>query len=57
MLVWKMLNTCAEKGEVEKVKELFSLLKERGLTPVNNVVLGPLVKAYIVKYVQYKSSS
>ena len=48
-LVWKILNTLAEKGNVEKVKEIFAILKERGLTPVNNIVLGPRVKAHLVK--------
>jgi pentatricopeptide repeat protein len=48
-LVWKTLNSLAEKGNVEKVKEVFSVLHERGLTPINNVVLGPRVKAYLVK--------
>jgi len=55
-LVWKILNTCAEKGDVDGVRELFNTLKERGLTPVNNVVLGPLVKAHLVKYAQFHSS-
>lgn len=46
--VWKLLNSVAEKSS-EMVKEMFDLLNERKLTPVNNVTLGPLVKAYLNK--------
>jgi hypothetical protein len=48
-LVWKLLNGLAETGQVGKVQQIFQLLKDRNLTTVNNVVLGPTVKAYLVK--------
>ena len=48
-LVWKLLNVYAEAGKVGEVKQVFSTLLERGLAPINNVVLGPLVKVHLVK--------
>ncbi|ODN04280.1 Leucine-rich PPR motif-containing protein, mitochondrial [Orchesella cincta] len=47
--VWKMLNAMAETTSPEQVKEIFEVLKERNLTPVNNTTLGPLIKAHLVK--------
>lgn len=48
-LTWKILHTLAEKGEVEKVQEMFQTLRSNGYGQANALVLGPLVKAYLVK--------
>lgn len=46
--VWKLLNSVAETSP-DKTKEVFEILNERSLTPVNSVTLGPLVKAHLNK--------
>lgn len=46
---WKLLNTVAEKGDVENVQKLFDLLINNNYITVSNVLLGPLIKVHIVK--------
>lgn len=48
---WKILNSFAEKGQVESTLKVFECLKERNLIQVSNVTLGPVVKAYVTKLV------
>lgn len=46
---WRMLNTVAEKKDPESVKVMLNILTDNGYTEVNNVLLGPLIKAYLLK--------
>lgn len=46
---WKLLNTVAEKGDVENTQKLFDLLLNNNFITVSNVLLGPLIKVYIIK--------
>jgi len=54
-LVFKMLNHLAEAGEVEQLKDLFTVLRERNLAPITSVVLGPLVKVHILRFANSSS--
>lgn len=46
---WKLLNTVAESGNVENVQKLFDLIVNNNFIAVTNILLGPLVKAHIIK--------
>lgn len=46
---WKLLNTVAEKGDVENIQKLFDLLINNNYITVSNVLLGPLIKVYVIK--------
>lgn len=48
-LVWRMLNSLAEDGEVEKLNTLFDVLVTKGFIDANNVYLGPLIKVHLVR--------
>lgn len=47
-LIWRVLNSLAEKGEAEKLNKLFETLQKHDFIEVNNVLLGPLVKVHLV---------
>lgn len=47
-LVWRLLNSLADKGQAEELQTLFNVLEQRNFIDVNNVILGPLVKVHIV---------
>jgi hypothetical protein len=50
-LCWRLLNSLAEEGRVEDLKQVFdSLVKCEYIEP-NNVLLGPLIKVHIVRQV------
>ncbi|XP_069704273.1 leucine-rich PPR motif-containing protein, mitochondrial [Periplaneta americana] len=46
---WRILNSLAEQGRVDDVKQIFDALAKNGYIEVNNVLLGPLIKAHLVK--------
>lgn len=46
---WRILNTVAEKKDPDSVKVMLNTMIESGYTEVNNILLGPLIKAYLVK--------
>ncbi|XP_060803764.1 leucine-rich PPR motif-containing protein, mitochondrial [Amyelois transitella] len=46
---WQMLNYLAEKKEDAKVKELTNLLIENNYVEASNVMLGPSIKAHVLK--------
>ncbi|GLG97800.1 Leucine-rich PPR motif-containing protein, mitochondrial [Gryllus bimaculatus] len=46
---WHLLNTLALQGEAEKVKHMFHLLRTLGFCSVTNTLLGPLVRAHLVR--------
>lgn len=46
---WKLLNTIAESGNVENVQKMFDLIINNNYIAVSNILLGPLIKVYIVK--------
>ncbi|XP_067009709.2 leucine-rich PPR motif-containing protein, mitochondrial [Anabrus simplex] len=48
-LCWRLLNSLAEQGRVDEVKEMFQALTENQFIDVNNVLLGPLIKVHLVK--------
>lgn len=48
-LCWKLLNYLAEEGKAEELNKLFNTLVKRDYIEVNNIILGPLVKAHMVK--------
>lgn len=47
--VWRMLNAIAESGDAEKLKRIFETLIEGNYVAPTNVVLGPLIKVYVMK--------
>lgn len=47
-LVWRLLNSLADKGRAEELRTLFDVLERRKFVVANNVILGPLVKVHIV---------
>lgn len=46
---WRILNSLAEQGRVDDVKLIFDTLVKNGYIEANNVLLGPLIKAYLLK--------
>lgn len=46
---WRLLNTLAEKGDTVNVRKFFDSLVENKFIEPNNALLGPLVKAHLVK--------
>lgn len=48
-LCFRLLNSMAEKGNVNEVKEMFSALVKNEYVDINNVILGPLVKVHLVR--------
>lgn len=46
---WKLLNTVAESGSVENVQKMFDLIINNNYITVSNILLGPLIKVYILK--------
>lgn len=47
-LVWRTLNSLAEKGDVDNLNTLFDTLLQNNYIDVNNILLGPLVKVHLV---------
>uniref|UniRef100_A0AAR5PUS4 Pentacotripeptide-repeat region of PRORP domain-containing protein n=1 Tax=Dendroctonus ponderosae TaxID=77166 RepID=A0AAR5PUS4_DENPD len=48
-LVWRVLNSVAEKGLAEDLDRLFDVLVKNDYVDVNSVVLGPLIKVHLIK--------
>lgn len=48
-LSWKLLNTCAEKKEVDWLKKMFDALVVNHYIEPNNIFLGPLIKVHLLK--------
>ncbi|XP_055546807.1 leucine-rich PPR motif-containing protein, mitochondrial [Wyeomyia smithii] len=46
---WRMLNSLAEKGNVDGVNKLFDNLLENGYITPHNIFLGALIKVHIVR--------
>lgn len=46
---WRILNTFSEKGDVDLVKKFFETLKSKNYIEITNVILGPLIKAHLIK--------
>ncbi|KAG5675530.1 hypothetical protein PVAND_005426 [Polypedilum vanderplanki] len=46
---WKILNTLAEKGNVEELNKLFNALIANNYATPNNILLGPLIKVHVLK--------
>lgn len=50
LLCWKLLNTIATNGQVERVKEVFDMLSGN-FAEVHTMLLGPLVKVHAKRFV------
>ncbi|XP_050076567.1 leucine-rich PPR motif-containing protein, mitochondrial [Anopheles maculipalpis] len=46
---WRLLNTLAEKGNVQQVNQLFEQLLGKGYITPQNIFLGSLVKVHLVR--------
>ncbi|KAI5745851.1 hypothetical protein M8J76_014745 [Diaphorina citri] len=46
---WRLLNLCAETTNPETTKRLFELLRTSNYIQPNNVLLGSLIKAHVLK--------
>jgi hypothetical protein len=46
---WRLLNTLAEKKEIDKVREVLQIFEERKIVDISNVLLGPLMKAHLAE--------
>lgn len=51
-LCWRLLNSLAEEGKVEDLREVFDTLVKYEYIEANNVLLGPLIKVHIVRQVK-----
>ncbi|KAL1506626.1 hypothetical protein ABEB36_005952 [Hypothenemus hampei] len=47
--VWRVLNSLAENGQVEELERLFNTLVKNEYIDITTVLLGPLIKVYLVK--------
>ncbi|XP_066146551.1 leucine-rich PPR motif-containing protein, mitochondrial [Euwallacea fornicatus] len=47
-LVWRVLNSLAEKGQAEDLERLFDTLIKNELADVTTVTLGPLIKVHLI---------
>ncbi|KAJ9586127.1 hypothetical protein L9F63_020226, partial [Diploptera punctata] len=48
-LCFRLLNSLAEKGKIDELKQIFDILVEHGYIDINNVMLGPLIKVHVVR--------
>ena len=46
---WRLLNSLAEQGKSADVQKMFDALVTHGYVVPNNVILGPLIKVYLVQ--------
>nr|CAD7437873.1 unnamed protein product [Timema bartmani] len=46
---WRLLNTLAEAGKSEELRQLFDTMVNLKFIDVNNVMLGPLIKAHLAR--------
>ncbi|XP_035911020.1 leucine-rich PPR motif-containing protein, mitochondrial isoform X2 [Anopheles stephensi] len=46
---WRLLNTLAEKGNVQQVNQLFEHLQGKGYITPQNIFLGSLIKVHLVR--------
>ncbi|KAF6210429.1 hypothetical protein GE061_013535 [Apolygus lucorum] len=46
---WKLLNTCAEKTNVDVLNKMFETMVQNNYIEPTNVMLGPLVKIHILR--------
>ncbi|CAG9765541.1 unnamed protein product [Ceutorhynchus assimilis] len=47
-LVWRIFNSMAEEGRQEDLTKFFEALLEKDYLDVNTIILGPLIKVFIV---------
>jgi hypothetical protein len=50
-LCWRLLNSLAEQGKWDDLKQVFDTLVKYDYIEVSNVLLGPLIKVHIVRQV------
>lgn len=50
-LCWRLLNSLAEQGKQDDLKQVFDALVKYEYIEPNNVLLGPLIKVYLVRQV------
>ncbi|PSN31581.1 hypothetical protein C0J52_21546 [Blattella germanica] len=46
---WQLLNSLAESGKVDELKQMFNTLVEHNYIDVSNVLLGPLIKVHVLR--------
>lgn len=46
---WRLLNSLAELGRYDDLKQVFDTLVKYEYIEVNNVLLGPLIKVHMVR--------
>uniref|UniRef100_A0A0K8SN95 Leucine-rich PPR motif-containing protein, mitochondrial n=1 Tax=Lygus hesperus TaxID=30085 RepID=A0A0K8SN95_LYGHE len=46
---WKLLNYCAEKGQVEMLNKIFETMVRQNYIEPTNILLGPLIKIHILR--------
>ncbi|XP_052899073.1 leucine-rich PPR motif-containing protein, mitochondrial [Anopheles moucheti] len=46
---WRLLNTLAEKGNVQQVNQMFDHLMSKGYITPQNIFLGSLIKVHLVR--------
>lgn len=51
ILCWRILNSLAVKGQVEKVKQFFDVLEKGRCMDLQNITLSPLVKVHAKRFV------
>lgn len=50
-LCWRLLNSLAEQGKQDDLKQVFDALVKYEYIEPNNALLGPLIKVYLVRQV------
>jgi leucine-rich PPR motif-containing protein len=50
-LCWRVLNSLAEQGKHDDLKQVFDALVKHEYIEPNNVLLGPMIKVHIVRQV------
>jgi hypothetical protein len=50
-LCWRLLNSLAEQGKQDDLKQVFDALVKYEYIEPNNILLGPLIKVHIVRQV------
>lgn len=46
---WRLLNSLAEQGKCDDLKQVFDTLVKCEYIEVNNVLLGPMIKVHVVR--------
>lgn len=55
-ICWKILDVFAENCDVQRVKKFFDVMLSNEFVEVTNILLGPLVKVHIKRFVYIFSS-